>query len=98
MSDFKTFSIYGRQRCKSFVDLKDFLEEYIPSGAVETPNLHDVEMIHLNLGKALNEESFGSTPMQMLRNVCQASRIEYLLMRSKDTKSSKLISHFCNQK
>lgn len=44
MSDFKTFSIYGRQRCKSFVDLKDFLEEYIPSGAVETPNLHDVEI------------------------------------------------------
>lgn len=52
MSDFKTFSIYGRQRFKSFVDLKDFLEEYIPSGAVETPNLHGVEMIHLNLGKA----------------------------------------------
>ena len=44
MSDFKTSSIYGRQRCKSFVDLKDFLEEHIPSGAVETPNLHDVEI------------------------------------------------------
>ena len=44
MSDFKTFSIPGWQQCKSFADLKDFLEEHIPFGTVETPNLHDVEI------------------------------------------------------
>jgi len=34
-SDFETFSIHGRRQCKSFADLKDFMEKNIPSGTVD---------------------------------------------------------------
>ena len=58
MSDFKSFSIHGRRQCRSFADLKDFMEKNIPTGAVEMPNLHDVEIGYIEPGHGIKGRKF----------------------------------------